>query len=57
MAQATQFFQMNVANTSGAEMASQGFAIELWVVTGAWNAADVYDALNAVRLQKLDEFL
>ena len=57
MAQATQFFQMDVADASGAEMASQGFAIELGIVAGARNAADVYDALHAVRLQKLDEFL
>lgn len=55
--QAAQFFQVDVSNFGGAQRGTEGLAIELRIVAGAWDGTDIYYSLDAVRLQRGDELL
>src|SRR5580658_7810454 len=48
---------MNVPDASRAQMPGERFSIKLRIVAGTRHAANVHNALYAMRLQNLDEFL
>ncbi len=56
-AQAAELGQMDVAYFDSAQPFAQGEAVELRIMPGAGNAADVDDALDAVGAQKGEEVL
>jgi hypothetical protein len=53
MAQAPELSQVHVANPRGPQLFRQGLPIELRVASRSGDTAYVYDALDAVRPQKL----
>ena len=55
MAQAPELSQMNVADPRGPQLFRQGRPVELRVVSRSGDTAYVYDALDAVRPQNLEE--
>jgi hypothetical protein len=46
---------MDVANLRGSQLSRQGLPVELRVVSRSGNTAYVYDALDAVRSEKIEE--
>jgi hypothetical protein len=56
MTQSTQLFQVHVSNPGFAQRRTECLAIELRIVAGARDRADVYHSLDAVRLEQCDEF-
>ena len=55
MAQASELSQMHIADPRGPQLCRQGLPVELRVVSRSGDAAYVYDALDAVRPQKIEE--
>ena len=53
MAQTPELPQVNVADPCGSQLCRQGLPVKLRVVSRSGNTAYVYDALDAVRPQKL----
>jgi hypothetical protein len=53
MAQAPELSQMHVADPCGSQLYGQDLTVELRVVFRSGDTAYVYDALDAVRPQKL----
>jgi hypothetical protein len=47
--------QVHIAQSRGTQAGSKDFAVELGRVPGAWNAADVNQALDAMRFQQMNE--
>ena len=55
MAQTPELSQMHVADPRGSQLCRQGLPVELRVVSRSRDTAYVYDALDAVRPQKIEE--
>jgi hypothetical protein len=55
MAQASELSQMHVADLRGSQLSRQGLPVEVRVVSRAGDTAYVYDALDAVRSEKIEE--
>ena len=56
MTQAAEFLEMNVANSGGVERCRERIAVELGIMAGLRNRADVDDLPDAVRAEELDKF-
>ena len=48
---------MKIVDVSIAEKLAQGFAVELRVVPGTGNGADIHQPLHPIRPQQLDKFI
>jgi len=55
MAQASELSQMHVADLRGSQLSRQGLPVEVSVVSRAGDTAYIYDALDAVRSEKIEE--
>src|SRR5579872_2112953 len=55
MAQAPELSQMHVADPRGSQLFRQGLPVELRIVSRSGDTAYVYDALDAMRPQKIQE--
>jgi len=55
MAQAPELLQMHVADPCGSQLGRQDLPIEVRVVSRSGNTAYVYDALDVVRSEKIEE--
>ena len=57
VAQAAEFFQMRIRNAELLQRRAERFAIELRIVPGAGNRANIHYTFDAIRSQQVSEFV